>query len=606
MDAAAQPILRGLIPWATTELAATPVSDLFSLEIARPTPKITDDLEGQADGSTDHAAQVAVPSFLVVKLFQPEIPIFGQSLLAAPAAEKVAPDSSEGVVTQEPARPRAVAATIPAERLDQVARPHPAYAEKVATPPVSQPEARVAAKHIISAETSDDFAAGAQRDSGPQFIEPANERTADAGLALPPPKPAAEAMPEPRPDESSDDPALPRPSRDAAEQTPTAAVKPADATATTSAPPKAAPSESNPPISPAATEAPRHSPVPIPRPSPQPAAPVQTAPQDQVEPLRAPSLEDVTPLPEPTGRIVRSEQATEPVHVGPDHASKPPIAPVNYAVSVQTVPGTEATSNKPSPDTLERPAATPSMQPAAESKAAPKPSMLIPHVEIPLEPAQVAMPESTESSTNNIAEPVADPEFAPSAENNSENSEKIEQNTEASTDRTVELTAPADHALEPVAGHDTLLRHGHVQATHAPNAPVDRPGADPRLGQQLVANLPQAADRPVEITLAPEELGRVRLTLSLAEGGPHLVVQADRPETLELMRRHVDQLAQDFRDMGFEGMGFAFSQHPARSQGDAKADFDGQSAVSDAPLDIASPLTVAPDRIPGRGLDLRL
>ena len=41
------------------------------------------------------------------------------------------------------------------------------------------------------------------------------------------------------------------------------------------------------------------------------------------------------------------------------------------------------------------------------------------------------------------------------------------------------------------------------------------------------------------------------MTLATHDGTLTLAIHTDRPETIDLMRRHIDQLAQDFRDLGF-------------------------------------------------------
>ena len=71
--------------------------------------------------------------------------------------------------------------------------------------------------------------------------------------------------------------------------------------------------------------------------------------------------------------------------------------------------------------------------------------------------------------------------------------------------------------------------------------------------------------RTAEISLQPEELGRVRMTLSQSEQGLSLVVTLERPETLDLMRRHIDQLIQEFRKMGHDGVGFEFRQEGGKN-----------------------------------------
>ncbi|AMY68060.1 flagellar hook-length control protein FliK [Frigidibacter mobilis] len=128
----------------------------------------------------------------------------------------------------------------------------------------------------------------------------------------------------------------------------------------------------------------------------------------------------------------------------------------------------------------------------------------------------------------------------------------------------------------------------------------------PALGAQLAAAAARFPDRPVELTLSPEELGRVRLTLATSEVGLVLAVTAERPETLDLMRRNIDQLARDFREIGFSDLSFSFTQQDRRPQGSPQAD---------APPEPAPPAAAAPSggRIPGParpaptgGLDLRI
>ncbi|MCV6610332.1 MAG: flagellar hook-length control protein FliK, partial [Amphritea sp.] len=60
--------------------------------------------------------------------------------------------------------------------------------------------------------------------------------------------------------------------------------------------------------------------------------------------------------------------------------------------------------------------------------------------------------------------------------------------------------------------------------------------------RQIAENLQKMSDGRVEIRLSPEELGSVRLQLHQGESGLTVTVQAERPETLDLMRRNIDQL----------------------------------------------------------------
>jgi flagellar basal-body rod modification protein FlgD len=64
----------------------------------------------------------------------------------------------------------------------------------------------------------------------------------------------------------------------------------------------------------------------------------------------------------------------------------------------------------------------------------------------------------------------------------------------------------------------------------------------------------------VEVALSPDELGR--LHLHVMSEGDHLriALTAERPETLDLLRRHADQLLADLRQAGFGGATLSFGQ----------------------------------------------
>jgi len=112
------------------------------------------------------------------------------------------------------------------------------------------------------------------------------------------------------------------------------------------------------------------------------------------------------------------------------------------------------------------------------------------------------------------------------------------------------------------------------------------------------------ADGPVELTLSPEELGRVRLSLSPDGDGLHVTVQVERGDTLDLLRRNSDLLLQEIRAQGFSGATFSFSgwagdrPEPRSPAGTGT----GPLALPSDPAGFAPPL--APSS--ASGLDLRL
>lgn len=110
-------------------------------------------------------------------------------------------------------------------------------------------------------------------------------------------------------------------------------------------------------------------------------------------------------------------------------------------------------------------------------------------------------------------------------------------------------------------------------------------------------------DGPIEVSLSPEELGRVRLSLQAAEGGMIVQIAAERSETLDLIRRNIDLLAQDLRDQGYAELRFAFGdaqtgEHQAHSGPDGSED-----AAATPEQDL---IAVAPRMAAAAGLDIRI
>lgn len=111
----------------------------------------------------------------------------------------------------------------------------------------------------------------------------------------------------------------------------------------------------------------------------------------------------------------------------------------------------------------------------------------------------------------------------------------------------------------------TTIAAGDSPADTAParQAQVMQPDVQARQAERIVRQLAPALrilpDGVAELTLSPEELGRLRL--SMVADGDRMIVQlaADRPETLDLLRRHVDQLGNALREAGFANVDYAFA-----------------------------------------------
>lgn len=125
----------------------------------------------------------------------------------------------------------------------------------------------------------------------------------------------------------------------------------------------------------------------------------------------------------------------------------------------------------------------------------------------------------------------------------------------------------------------------------APAPPATRREAAPPamahdIARQLSAGFAAAPGGKVEVILSPEELGRVRMTILNDDRGLTMTFVAERAETLDLMRRNIDSLAQDFRGLGFGTLNFAFSREGGRDLPQAQA-WTGDDKPDESPAPFA-------------------
>ena len=177
-------------------------------------------------------------------------------------------------------------------------------------------------------------------------------------------------------------------------------------------------------------------------------------------------------------------------------------------------------------------------------------------------------------------------------------------------------TAGTDFPALASEGDDTTLRLD-LRGT-ASGALVSGPVSQPvllrqdlpqHLAMQIVSAVQKGRhDRPVQLLLNPAELGQVRISLSASDGTVNVTVIAERPETLDLMRRHIGALAQEFQDIGYERAQFSFGDGHSAPSGQKTPDHRDPDRDQNAmpghtlivlPLDTTAPLIS--DR-----LDLRL
>jgi flagellar hook-length control protein FliK len=124
--------------------------------------------------------------------------------------------------------------------------------------------------------------------------------------------------------------------------------------------------------------------------------------------------------------------------------------------------------------------------------------------------------------------------------------------------------------------------------------------------QQLAVAIRRSEGGEIEIALEPEELGKVRLTLTPHDTRVAVSVMVERPKTLDLIRRHIDALTNDLRQQGYSQVAFDFAQGQNRQGHKSQADVPAHVASAEtAPLPDAG--TITPRRpVRAGGLDLRL
>ena len=122
--------------------------------------------------------------------------------------------------------------------------------------------------------------------------------------------------------------------------------------------------------------------------------------------------------------------------------------------------------------------------------------------------------------------------------------------------------------------------------------------------QQMAVAVRSSQGGVTELVLNPAELGRVELRLATNDTGVTIHIAIERLETQDLIRRHLESLAAEFRQMGFRDVDFEFRDR--RHQHGQSPD----ASLVDPPTGEA--IEAATDEVPNSaallksGLDLRL
>ena len=120
----------------------------------------------------------------------------------------------------------------------------------------------------------------------------------------------------------------------------------------------------------------------------------------------------------------------------------------------------------------------------------------------------------------------------------------------------------------------TLSDRPATISSHTPVAavPASGTGTVRHVAQQMAVAVADRPGQPTEISLNPQELGRVRMTMSAVDASITMTIIAERPETSDLLRRNIETLTQEFRDLGYNDINFAFGRDSASEHQDSSRD----------------------------------
>ncbi|MEL6683716.1 MAG: flagellar hook-length control protein FliK [Pseudomonadota bacterium] len=273
---------------------------------------------------------------------------------------------------------------------------------------------------------------------------------------------------------------------------------------------------------------------------------------------RAPNTAEKPDLPTPDTKVQRSSVA-QSVMEGKLPQASTPVAPKADPATVPASATPRADVERPLPPAAQ-PAAQPAQQLSPNQDDVAKKLIAQPTVETPKQRREELAQTPVLSSASKPATPIA-----------------------AATQPPAVALAPV--AAQPLRDTGEKLAKASLSEVTITSAPVERQGvatataqaapttaATPETARQVASQIAVAVNnipgKTTEIALNPEELGRVRLSLSAADGAIVLNVLAERPETQDLLRRNMDLLAQEFRQLGYTSISFSFGDQNA----DARAE----------------------------------
>lgn len=138
-------------------------------------------------------------------------------------------------------------------------------------------------------------------------------------------------------------------------------------------------------------------------------------------------------------------------------------------------------------------------------------------------------------------------------------------------------------------------------------APPPHHQAAAHLSDLIRAHAADVASAPgrTELVLSPEELGRIRFDLRSSPDGLSVTLSADRPETLELLRRHATELRAELSAAGYDLASLDFGTSGGTPENSA-TQASGAWMPDEPAVEQSPPPAPSYRRSMSGGLDLRL
>lgn len=174
------------------------------------------------------------------------------------------------------------------------------------------------------------------------------------------------------------------------------------------------------------------------------------------------------------------------------------------------------------------------------------------------------------------------------------------------------IAAPGPDSMPDAFGNPLPFAPSGAPAFAPQAGPVSAvfSGPMPQLAAQLTTALTRGTEGETELALSPEELGHVRVKLKPDAANPdRLVVMLtfERPETLDLFRRHAGDLTDALRAAGYSGADLGFGQQGSGQPDADRRDRAATRSFDDIPRsDAAGPPPPSPRHSGAASLDLRL